>query len=83
MVIRSWKVRDFCCLTDSPTATLYRIKELEEYTALLVYYNLLTGVEYNGGYMNLLSLRRPTHEQFVTAISEHLQEIRGDETPVT
>lgn len=80
MVMRNWKVGDFCCVTDADYGTLYKIKEIDGNSVLTVYYNFLTGVEYNGGYTHILTLRRPTHDQFANAINEHLQEV-GHELP--
>jgi len=75
MINRAWKVGDFVCVSDKPSATLYRISEIAEYTVHLIYYNLLNGRKYSGGWIDTLQLRKPSNKQYEAAIIEHLEEI--------
>lgn len=76
--MRAWKVGDFACISEDASATLYRISEITEYSAHLIYYNLLNGRSYNDGWVNLIQLRKPKTKQYEATILEHLQELDSD-----
>lgn len=74
MINRAWKIGDFVTVSDSEDATIYQIEEFDEYTVRLTYHSLLMGTKFQGGWVNKIDLRRPTHDQFAKTLRDHINE---------